>query len=114
MACSAIATADSSTTGWLPAQAGDGSGGRGVSLGVAVPLPNRRRNDAASFCTLTGLVRKSFMPATRQRSRVSAKASAVSATMGTVERAASGSARMARVAPTPSSTGMCRSISTTS
>ena len=54
------------------------------------------------------------MPATMQRSRVCSKASAVSATIGTVAAEPSGRARIARVAPMPSSTGMCRSISTTS
>ena len=54
------------------------------------------------------------MPAIRQRSRVCAKASAVSAMIGTVAAAPSGSARIDSVAPTPSSSGMCRSISTMS
>ena len=54
------------------------------------------------------------MPAIRQRSRVCAKASAVSAMIGTVADAVSGSARIDSVAPTPSSSGMCRSISTMS
>ena len=86
----------------------------GASVLSAAPVPNRRRNVAPSFCGLTGLARKSFMPATRQRSRVSAKASAVSATMGTVgapRRAGRGSRAWRR---RRRARGMCRSISTTS
>ena len=71
-----------------------------VALLVLLPacaqaLPNNWRNSAPSFSRLTGLPRKLFMPATRQRSRVSVKASAVSATMGSVAARRSGRAHCA-------------------
>ena len=59
-----------------------------------------------------GLDRKSFMPAARHWSRSWFMALAVMATMGKLARP--GMARMARVASSPSMTGICMSISTMS
>jgi type I pantothenate kinase len=68
---------------------------------------------AASRSRPSGFTRKSIMPAARQASRSSAKALAVSATIGVAPASAS-SARMRRAASSPLRPGMCRSISTRS
>ena len=117
MACRAASMAASSSRGVAPS--GERARwGAACSRSALAPVPslapNNWRSSVASFCGLTGLVRKSFMPATMQRSRVSWKPSAVMATMGTVDLDGCGRARMARVAATPSITGMCRSINTRS